>query len=152
MLVSSWSGVFSPLLLSRSVVPGGRESALWAGAPVAGTLPARRRRGKVFFSPEWQRPPHWEGVFPTACTQGAGALPCRGFAPAGGLRFRGPSDSGYLVHVWALNTHKHGHTYSHIYTNPHTHMHLHVLTHVLPKIYTQRPPHTHTRTCSTLGS
>ena len=114
--------------------------------------PARRRRGKVFSSPEWQRPPHWEGVFPTACTQGAGALPCRGFAPAGGLRFRGPSDSGYLVHVWAPNTHKHGHTYSHIYTNPHTHMHLHVLTHVLPKIYTQRPPHTHTRTCSTLGS
>lgn len=85
--MSSWSGVFSPLLLSRSVVPGGQESALWAGAPGAGTLPARRRRVKVFLSPECQRPPCWEGVFPTACTQGAGALPCRGFASAGGLRF-----------------------------------------------------------------
>lgn len=51
---------------------GGRESALWAGAPGAGMLQARRRHGKVFLSFKCQRPPLWESVFPTACNQGTG--------------------------------------------------------------------------------
>ena len=68
---------------------GGRESALWAGAPGAGMLQARRRHSKVFLSFKCQRPPLWESVFPTAYNQGAGDLPYRGFARAEGVRLCG---------------------------------------------------------------
>lgn len=144
VLVSSWSGVFPPLLLSHSVVLvvrsllSGLERRVQGGCrPGEGTasFPSHSSvsvlpSGKAF------------SLRPTS--KALGDLPCRGFACAG-VRLCGPSDSGYLVHVRAPNTHKHGHTYSHIYTNPHTHMHL-THSHICSPKYTHGDPRTHTET------
>lgn len=122
---------------------GGRESALWAGAPGAGMLQARRRHGKVFLSFKCQRPPLWESVFPTACNQGTGGpalqrvcLCRRSEALWGPLTVvisstsihQTPTNITLILTFTQTLTHTCTYTHSHIYSPKYIHREPHTLT------------------------